>query len=308
MCEQNKKLREISNDELQVILEEHKKWLDSDGLEGKRANLSQTNLSKKSLGKVNLRGADLERADLYRTHLEGADLIEVNLEGANLRGANFEKTDLRYVIGLELDSNFVQNTRFSYKAKDKWSTLRRAYSGPMFFSHLIFLLLFITPYIIKTGFWYTVSQAEKSIQQNVEILDTLLVKYSENLPENERKVVTGLTDKIQEHTSKIVPKKENGWRDYMLWQVLLGHDLGIWYLITAVIIILYNIGRGFLTWRVGAIRDEEERSKFSPAKNDYLTLFKIHKIIFFFCVVSLLSFAFHVYGWLSTEVLLPPIG
>jgi len=63
----------MNKEELQKILEEHKKWLD-DGEGGKRANLW---------------GANLQRADLQR-----ADLREADLRGANLRRAKLQLPDL----------------------------------------------------------------------------------------------------------------------------------------------------------------------------------------------------------------------
>ena len=54
------------------ILVEHKKWLKSGGIEGKRADLSG----------ANLRGADLHRADLREADLHRADLSEANIDFA----------------------------------------------------------------------------------------------------------------------------------------------------------------------------------------------------------------------------------
>ena len=64
---------------LETILREHKLFIDTAGREGKRANLSEANLSEANLRRANLYGADLSEANLY-----GADLSEANLSGANL--------------------------------------------------------------------------------------------------------------------------------------------------------------------------------------------------------------------------------
>jgi hypothetical protein len=84
--------------ELQIILQEHKQWLEN--REGSRADLSDSNLSEANLRGVNLRGANLRSAnlrsaDLSEANLRSADLSEANLRGANLRGANLRFTDLR---------------------------------------------------------------------------------------------------------------------------------------------------------------------------------------------------------------------
>ena len=82
------KLIKISDDELNEILRNHKLWVDSDGENGNRANLSYADLSY----------ADLSSTDLSSTDLSGADLSGANLRGANLRGANLYRADLHGAI------------------------------------------------------------------------------------------------------------------------------------------------------------------------------------------------------------------
>ena len=56
-------MRELTQEEIQ-ILHLHAKWL-ADEVEGKRADLSEANLSGADLCGANLRGADLNGANLY---------------------------------------------------------------------------------------------------------------------------------------------------------------------------------------------------------------------------------------------------
>ena len=81
-------MREISKDELQEILENHKHWLnrDCDGWESMRANLRGTDL----------RGTDLRWADLRWANLRWANLREADLRWANLREADLRGTDLDF--------------------------------------------------------------------------------------------------------------------------------------------------------------------------------------------------------------------
>ena len=65
----------IGNEELQEILAQHKRWVESEGKEGTKARL---------------RGANLQEADLR----------EANLQEARLRGANLQGAELRGLIGL----------------------------------------------------------------------------------------------------------------------------------------------------------------------------------------------------------------
>ena len=74
---------------LKEILEQHKLWLETNGVQGERANLSYADLIN-----ANLWGANLSYADLRGANLKGANLINANLEDADLRGANLKGADL----------------------------------------------------------------------------------------------------------------------------------------------------------------------------------------------------------------------
>ena len=77
-------------EELKAVLEEHKKWLESeDGAEGSCADLRGANLSD-----ADLRGADLSRAGLSDANLRFANLSRANLSDANLRGADLSDANI----------------------------------------------------------------------------------------------------------------------------------------------------------------------------------------------------------------------
>ena len=87
-------LRKISEEELAEMLREHKKWLDSNGEKGKRADLSYTDLRKTNLSAANLFKVYLFRADLSRANLSGANLLGIDLHRANLFKANLSRANL----------------------------------------------------------------------------------------------------------------------------------------------------------------------------------------------------------------------
>jgi uncharacterized protein YjbI with pentapeptide repeats len=66
----------MSPDEIKNILDKHANWL-ADHTTGKRANLTDADLTR----------ANLTDADLTSANLTGADLYGANLTGANLTGA-----------------------------------------------------------------------------------------------------------------------------------------------------------------------------------------------------------------------------
>ena len=76
--------------ELKDILDQHRLWLESDGKQGKLANLRDANLQGAYLRGTNLHGADIRGANLRYADLRVADLQGANLCGANLQGATFD--------------------------------------------------------------------------------------------------------------------------------------------------------------------------------------------------------------------------
>lgn len=87
-------MKEITIEQLNEILENHKKWLYTEG--GKRADLHDTDLKEFILKGVDLRKANLNGANLSKANLEDADLRDADLEGANLEGANLSEANLEY--------------------------------------------------------------------------------------------------------------------------------------------------------------------------------------------------------------------
>ena len=77
--ERSRRMKKITQEQINKILEEHKHWLNKDceGWETMRADFSF----------CDLRGADLSGADLRDANLRDADLSGANLRGANLRDA-----------------------------------------------------------------------------------------------------------------------------------------------------------------------------------------------------------------------------
>lgn len=107
--------RDITADQLQLVLAKHQLWLDTEGEYGDRADLSQTNLTGVTLGKANLHrvdftganlaNADLSHARLHHANFEGANLSEVKLIGAELHHVNFSRAKL---VGADLSgANFI---------------------------------------------------------------------------------------------------------------------------------------------------------------------------------------------------------
>ncbi|EAG2055100.1 pentapeptide repeat-containing protein [Listeria monocytogenes] len=140
----------MKQEELDIILENHGKWLLNEG--GERANLSNIDLKNTNLRFANLRlaylrGADLSNANLSYAnlsyadlsyadlscanlrlaYLRGADLSNANLRGANLSGANLNWVNWQHVEGLtvicvQVDTTRKNNQITYIKELDIWIT------------------------------------------------------------------------------------------------------------------------------------------------------------------------------------------
>ena len=98
----------MTHEELQTVLDEHKKWLNSKG--GRCAVLTHADLSHADLRVADLRVADLNyaalnHANLSRANLRGAALNHAVLNHANLSYANLRGADLTEAVlsGVNLD-------------------------------------------------------------------------------------------------------------------------------------------------------------------------------------------------------------
>ncbi|PKK83255.1 MAG: hypothetical protein CVT49_09630 [candidate division Zixibacteria bacterium HGW-Zixibacteria-1] len=80
-------LREISDEELNQVLEAHKLWLLPGDKEGVRADLSYVNLAQRDLNGINLTDAILQGCQLEGAKLAGANLTKALCAGANFGGA-----------------------------------------------------------------------------------------------------------------------------------------------------------------------------------------------------------------------------
>ncbi len=127
----------MRQEELDEILLAHKKWLESDGKGGVRADLRGANLRGANLRGADLRGADLRNADLSYTDLRnadlsnadlsytdliGADLSYTDLRGANLRNADLSYTDLRGadLRGADLSYTDLRGVNMDYAVLPLW--------------------------------------------------------------------------------------------------------------------------------------------------------------------------------------------
>ena len=106
--------------DINQIIEQHALWLDTDGKEGSRANLTHANLAC-----VNLTRANLTRANLYGAILTRANLTHANLDYAKLDGASGNLNNLKSVFcdtyPVTYTAEVMQIGCQCHKLEDWWS-------------------------------------------------------------------------------------------------------------------------------------------------------------------------------------------
>ncbi|EEO3418937.1 pentapeptide repeat-containing protein [Listeria monocytogenes] len=120
----------MKQEELDIILENHEKWLRDEG--GERADLRCADLSNADLRHADLSNADLREADLREVNLSYADLREADLRHADLREADLREADLNWVnwqdvrgltvVAVQVDTTRKNNQITYIKELDIWTT------------------------------------------------------------------------------------------------------------------------------------------------------------------------------------------
>lgn len=220
------------------------------------AHLSFVNMEHASLWRAHLEHAklvqaNLKRANLKHAHFEHSILREACLEHAHLQEANLDHANVRWATGILFSDNPVTRLDIEGAAPDPWSVLRRIYTGPMYFVHLLLVVGFLLPYAAKVLALTTTARA-------VDALRTTM-KSGETLPKWGQDASTWIAQFDATHIETPA-----------LW-VLLGGTKGMWWIFvpTAIAILLYNIVRACLTVKIGILRDQADRVQRTPTLEEY---------------------------------------
>jgi hypothetical protein len=266
-------------------------------------------------------GSDLRDTDLREAEFHGSKLEKVRLEGAILWKTHFEEADLRGATGMRFDETIIRNTKFSPRSPDRWSTLRRHYTGPRYAITLILLIAFVLPYFAKATGWVAAARTQEAIGGallEAEVRVAALEKSGAAGAPVASEVIRSIRDRLPVEGAQ-------DWRSAQVWELLLGIDKGIWYFLATCVLLLYNLLRGLLTWVVGPMRDAEERSGVAPPHRvegnnprekllrwlrggwaeSYAWLWLPHKVVTILFVVAVGSFLFNAVNWLALVVWLP---
>ena len=271
------------------------------------AALPGANLRHADLVGADLSGADLRGADLTEAHLAGADLSHADLHDARLSEADLEGANLWQARGAVFDTTCLRSARLSPRAADPWSTLRRSYTGPKLLFNLLFLVAFILPYAARTAYWVGVNQSQqgwaKAAGELERAADDLRLAGDPN-----QKVVASLSRRL----GSVSPCLAEVCEERQVVSVLLGFDKGTGFGLLVLALLLYNAARAVLTFFVAPLREEEERSGYTPPRGTlapwsggYAWLVPFHGAVRLLQWVALASLLWHAVHWLSLPVQVP---
>lgn len=257
------------------------------------ADLTQANLTKADLTQVKLVSAKLVRTELVSAKLVGAnlcgsDLREANLSGADLRNANFDyKTNMSgatvkgvkiYKFELEQLKDYGGLTLKQLREMEiiyDLGKLRQSFSGWMSFIHVLFLVLFLTPYVFYIVKQITISnliynsvEQSKKVKNDIEgrlqatgnIINNDLKEEIKKLPlssEMAKNILERIEQKINEQNKNILEKvsvekpNETSLAKSLCDYIVTNHVYVFYFLF------IYNLLRGLLLWKTKSLENLE---------------------------------------------------
>jgi len=274
-----------------------------------RVNLSRSELERADFTNAQLVSADLSEAIVQNSNLKDANLLLANLtktdfrnsslDNVNLKAANLDNADLRNTTGCYFtDDNSIRGTRFTTKGTDPYSLLRRTYTGPMFFLILCLTIIAFTPYILKALAWSYVG----SIESKADIL------IQEGTGQLKQDLPASVINDIQSLEKKINPSSNEKFKKSYVISIITGFEESKPFIAVFItlILIVYNSIRGWVTFRMGTLRDAEERSQHTPEKVEYISLYNVHSLFLkWFMIAAFLVAAWNVVILLTTPVYIP---
>lgn len=267
-------------------------------------NLSGCKLNRTCLTSANLSGATIQNAmikdsnfllaNLTQADFWGSTLDNINFKSANLDNTNFKNTKGRFF----LDDNSLRGTRFSTRAMDPYSLLRRTYTGPMFFLALALTTIAFLPFVFKAITWSFVGAVESRIDAYV----------SETVTTIETELPPNVVSRIRTTLGKLNPARSDQFVESRVWKIVIGWEEGNRYITISItaILVVYNILRAWITIQMSRLRDAEERSQHSPVRNEYERLFRVHSMFLgWFSYAAFMVGCFNIFGPLNATVYVP---
>ena len=252
----------------------------------------------------------------------------------DLAGTILDGADLRGVKKLQLDGTSIRHARFDTNAKDHWSVLRRTYTGPRLAFTLILLIAFVAPYAAKVAYWSAINRAQTYSIQSHEAIEAELQDKASEIGVPQPLVEQLVIDNVSRNQMNSCGKEIC--RTFTVWQLAIGVDRGLTTWLLAAALLAFNALKTIITVSVIPMREQEERSGFSPAINQSESLhhvlmttsglqellprvarypwtvtwgneffYKLHRVVQMLLILSIVAFFYNAYIWLDQLVYLP---
>jgi hypothetical protein len=251
---------------------------------------------------VRIENTRILNSTFYRAHFRLFRFERVDLSGTILPN-DLSGGDLSSTTNARLDGNLIRDTRFAPFSNDRWSILRRNYTGPRLLFHLLFLIAFVVPYAAKVLEALAVNNAQKRIVELAEFAHKAEGKAGVSRDEDARiRMESAARMAIWGNLAQLKPCLADKCADATVLAVLVGLDRGWQFALMAACLICYNILRVLLTWQVGALREEEERSHYAPTHRSHAWLYWMHRFAFGLLFINIASLVYHAYDWLTRPI------
>lgn len=225
-------------------------------------------LTRANLSHVVANPAHFIRVNLGDITAESARFQGANFDGSNLKGACLNLANLDQASNYQLDGCQTHLTEFSAQADDDWSVLRRTYTGLNLFLNLIPVTVFVLILTTKTLLHYVAGYLKAAALS--------IASFCELDP--------GACSSVK------------------LLSVVSGWDHGFMAFVFVLFSLVFNGGRYFVTRRVVAMREAEDRSQRSPERAAYARYKTYHDILKCMFVINIVLFLWNLGDVLLTGI------
>lgn len=268
------------------------------------ATKSQEKLSFESatLEKVNFSGANFLGASFKGATFKDCTLSRADLTGANFLGAKghvFDQTNIRGAI-------------HSPGADDGWSILRRKYTGVMMVLHITLATVFFLPYLASVVYWTGLNQ----VQYATSKLSGQFVAVGKALALSTQPAVRAAGTTLM-RAKPPTPCFAEKCRNVSMAALVIGFgpkepvfgfDTSILLFGMSLFMLVYNVFRALLTYKVVPLREEELITGTTPPIENYRWMTHIHNNFMRWAMwVALVVFLVNI-GFLLTGTVAVPTG
>ncbi|MBU0654243.1 MAG: pentapeptide repeat-containing protein [Gammaproteobacteria bacterium] len=211
---------------------------------------------------------------------EGVDLSEADFEDAefhdvkfsrecNIKGAAFRFVKFRRDVSIEFDRNYIANATFDSKRSDVWVKLSLSYAGIWQYVNITLSGLYFGAILLKLYFLKALS-----------IIYSSIIKYDDD-------ALLWQVETIEVSALKFVFGEQN---------------LSI---AIAVLILIYQSLRLFLTTKISPLIEDEKRSGYTPDRDSYIGYSFLNFLIKMLGIVVLALFSYEIWELFQIKLVIP---